>query len=157
MKTFAANIFLAVAWALAAGNVTLSNLAVGFALAFLVLWLVRPVLSETTYFGRVGRILSFFAFYLWELVLANLRVAYDVLTPRHHMRPGIIGIPLDAETDQEITLLANLITLTPGSLAVDVSADRKTLYVHEMFIGDLEQTRAKVKSGYERRVLELLR
>jgi len=73
------------------------------------------------------------------------------------MRPGIVAVPLDAETDAEITLLANLLTLTPGTLSLDVSADRRFLYVHMMYIEDADVARRQIKDGYERRVLEVLR
>ena len=104
---------------------------------------------------KIVKALELFVFLLWELLLANLRVAYDVLTPGYQMRPGV----LDARTDVEITLLANLITLTPGTLSLDVSSDRRVLYIHVMYIdrGDLEEVRRKIKSGFERRVLEVLR
>jgi len=86
-------------------------------------------------------------------------VAYDVLTRTSHLNPAIIAIPLDAESDREIVTLAVLITLTPGTLSLRVSEDRRTLYVHEMYItgGDVEEARRKIKDGYERRVLDLSR
>jgi multicomponent Na+:H+ antiporter subunit E len=108
--------------------------------------LVRPI--------RAAGLLLLF---LWEILLANLRVAYDVLTPRHRMRPGVIAVPLDARSDAEITLLANLITLTPGSLCLDVSGDRQTLYIHAMYIEDIPTVRRKVKASFERRILEVMR
>jgi multicomponent Na+:H+ antiporter subunit E len=73
------------------------------------------------------------------------------------MTPGIIRIPLSARTDLEITLLANLISLTPGSLSLDVSDDRKVLYVHAMYIGDKDAYIAHVKNGFERKLLDILR
>jgi multicomponent Na+:H+ antiporter subunit E len=73
------------------------------------------------------------------------------------MRPGIIAVPLDATGDGEIVLLAALINLTPGSVALDISPDRKTLYVHSMYVDSTEAARAEIKDGYERRVLQLLR
>jgi multicomponent Na+:H+ antiporter subunit E len=73
------------------------------------------------------------------------------------MKPGIIAVPLDAETDFEITLLANLITMTPGTLSLDLSDDRKTLYVHAMYITDPEKIRHSIKHDLERRVLAVLR
>jgi multicomponent Na+:H+ antiporter subunit E len=75
------------------------------------------------------------------------------------MRPGVVAIPLDVQTDAEITLLANLITLTPGTLSLDVSTDRRVLYIHVMYIDndDVEAVRRKIKEGFERRVLEVLR
>ena len=72
-------------------------------------------------------------------------------------RPGVVAIPLEAKTDAEITFLANVITLTPGTLSLDVSEDRSTLYVHTMFLESPEVLRESIKEGFERRVLELLR
>ena len=89
--------------------------------------------------------------------LANLRVAFDVVTPTSYARPGIVAVPLDARTDVEITLLSNLITMTPGSLAIDVSDDRTVIYVHAMFVDDPDELRREIKEDLERRVLELLR
>jgi multicomponent Na+:H+ antiporter subunit E len=157
MKAFLWNIFLAAAWAFAAGDFGIVNFAFGFALGYIVLGFAQYVVGESNYYQKVGQIVRFTIFYIWQLILSNFRVAYDVLTPTYYMRPGIIAVPLDAKTDEEITLLANLITLTPGSLSLDVSEDRTTLYIHTMFIDDVEQVRRELKEGLERRVLEVLR
>jgi multicomponent Na+:H+ antiporter subunit E len=92
------------------------------------------------------------AYFLWEVFRANLRVGYDVLTVKHYMRPGILAIPLEARTDAEITLLANLITMTPGTLTLDVSSDRKVLFVHAMYLGEIEAFKK-----FERRLLRAMR
>ena len=84
----------------------------------------------------------------------SLRVVWDVITPRHLSSPGIIAVPLDVESDEEILLVSNLVSLTPGSLSLDVSDDRKTLYVHAMFVDDPVQARREIKRGIERRVKE---
>ena len=102
-------------------------------------------------------LIGFIAFFIGELIKANLRVTWEVLTLRHHMRPGVIAVPLDLETDAQILLLTTLITLTPGTLSLDVSGDRKTLYIHAMFIRDREQMQHAIKQGFERRVREVLR
>src|SRR5690606_24074777 len=117
----------------------------------------RSALPETGYFGKLTQLVRFGGFFLWELLKANLRVAYDVLTPSHHMIPAVVAIPLDLESDEEITLLVTLIMLTPGTLGLDVSRDRRTLYIHAMYVHDAEKTRAEIKNGFERRVMELLR
>ena len=75
----------------------------------------------------------------------------------HRSRPGIIAVPIEARTDLEITTLANLVSLTPGTLSLDVSGDRRTLYVHAMFVDDPESIHRDIKNGMERRVLEALR
>jgi multicomponent Na+:H+ antiporter subunit E len=135
------------------------NFAIGFALGLLILFFARRVVGTPNYLVKTVQVLELVAFLLWELLLANLRVAYDVLTPGYHMRPGVVAIPLDAKSDIEITLLANLITLTPGTLSLDVSSDRSVLYIHVMYVDndDLDEVRRKIKSGFERRVLEVLR
>ena len=157
MKAFLWNILLAVLWAALTGHLTPFHLAVGFVLGALVLSFVQRENGSPRYLVKLRQSAGLALFFLGELILSNLRVAYDVVTPRHHMRPGIVAVPLDAETDAEITLLANLVTLTPGTLSLDVSADRRFLYVHSMYIDDVETTRRRIKNGFERRVLEVLR
>ncbi len=158
---FAWNMVLALAWAALYGDFSLTTLSVGFAVgyALLALMVSGGVVERGSYTARVGRAAAFVGYFLWELVLANIRIAHDVLTPRHHMKPGIVAVPLDARTDAEITLLANFITLTPGTLSLDVSEDRKLLYIHAMYIDndDPDALRASVKQGFERRLLETLR
>ena len=92
-----------------------------------------------------------------ELLLSTLRVFWDVVTPGHISRPGIVGVPLSAESDMEILLVANLISLTPGTLSIDLSEDRRTLYVHVMFLDDPDRFRQGITDGVERRVLEVMR
>ena len=153
------NILLALVWIGMTGEFTPVNFVIGFGLGMLILFFARRVIGTPYYLAKMVQVLELFVFVLWELILANLRVAYDVLTPGYRMRPGVVAIPLDARTDVEITLLANLITLTPGTLSLDVSSDRRALYIHIMYIDndDLAEVRRKIKTGFERRVLEVLR
>jgi multicomponent Na+:H+ antiporter subunit E len=151
------NILLALIWIAMSGQFTPGNFVVGLGLGLLILIFTRRAIGSPNYIRKVGQVLNLALFFVWELILSNLRVAYDVVTPRHHMRPGVIGIPLDVRTDLEITVLSSMISLTPGTLSLDVSADRKTLYIHAMYIDDVEAVRRKIKDGFERRVLEVLR
>jgi len=153
------NMLLALAWAGMTENFAPANLAIGFVLGLLVLFFARRVVGTPNYLIKIRQVVGLHLFMIWELILANLRVAYEVLTPNYNMRPGVIAVPLDAKTDAEITLLASLITLTPGTLSLDVAADRSALYVHVMYIDndDIEAFRRTIKEGYERRVLEVLR
>lgn len=156
MRLFLLNVLLALAWGALQGEFSVANLLVGFAVGYAALALVRTAHGGTTYFSRVPKLIGFAGFFLWELVLSNLRVAYDVMSPRFHMRPGVIAIPLDVKSEVQIVTLANLITLTPGTLSLDVSADRKVLYIHAMYVDDVEAVRRRIKDGLERRVLEVL-
>ena len=153
------NLLLALAWAALQAELSLANLLTGYVLGYLILLLLTRggVLAESRYVGKLTMALGLAAFFLRELVHANLRLARDVVSPRNHIRPGIVAVPLDAASDGEILLLTALINLTPGSVALDVSADRKLLYVHSMYVDSAEAARAEIKHGYERRVLNLLR
>jgi multicomponent Na+:H+ antiporter subunit E len=131
-----ANILLALAWAALQAEFSLRTLLTGYVLGYFILvGLVRGgVLHESPYIGRVHRVIGLATYFFWELIKANLRLALDVVTPSYHMKPGIIAVPLDATRDGEILLLSMLINTTPGSVALDVSPDRKTLYVHVMYM-----------------------
>jgi multicomponent Na+:H+ antiporter subunit E len=154
---FLLNILLALTWTALTGVFTPANFLLGFGLGFLALQVARRPLGKTGYFSTLPRLASFVLFFLGELIIANLQVAAAVLTPRWHMRPRVLAVPLEAATDVEITLLANLVSLTPGWLSLDVSSDRRVLYIHAMFAEDPEQVRRQVKEGFERRLLRITR
>lgn len=157
MKHLLLNIALAFAWAAVTGQFEPVNLLVGFGLGYVCLVAVSRALGPTPYFGMVRRAVNLLSFFLRELVTANVRVAAGVLMPRRFLRPRIIALPLDARTDAEIMLLTNLISLTPGTLSLDVSADRRTLYIHAMYASDADAVRREIKDGMERRLLALMR
>lgn len=158
MRTqFLLNILLCFVWVLLTGSYEFVNFAFGFLLSFGILWLIGRSTGNDKYFTLVFKVIGFVFFFLYELIKANIEVAWDVMTPKFHMKPGIVQVPLDAETDTEITLLANLISLTPGSLNIDVSADKKVLYVHGMYIHDKEAFVRGIKEGFEKRLLSILR
>lgn len=148
------NVLLAAVWAAVTGSFTGTNLLVGMLMGYLVLRVVQRLVGTAYYFHRVRQILELGGFVIREIVVASVRIAADVLTPEHRMRPGVIAYPLDVKTDGEITLLANLISLTPGTLSLDVSEDRSTLYIHVMYIRDrdVEAERDRIKRQLERRV-----
>ncbi|WP_163577483.1 Na+/H+ antiporter subunit E [Halomonas faecis] len=151
------NLLLALAWVTLSGDFSGANLVVGLVFGYVSLILIQPqVPALAGYPARVPRILRFLVFFIKELVQANLRVAFDILTPPWYMSPGVIALPLEARTELEITMVANLISLTPGTLSLDVSDDRKVLYIHAMFLDDEEELRRNLKE-MECRALELFR
>ncbi len=151
------NILLALAWVAITGNASLINLVFGFLLGAGALYLIREQVGTLGYFTRARRVISLAVLFIWELVLSAWRVAVLVVQPRIDLKPGIFAYPLKVDRDFEITLLANLITLTPGTLSVDVSDDRKVLYVHALDCSDPDQTRLDIAEGFERKILEAFR
>jgi len=154
---FLVNLLLAVGFSVIMDQLNLGGLIAGFLIGYAALWITRPLFGSTGYFLRVVRLLRLGLTFIWELMVSNFRVLWDVVTPTHFSRPAVIGVPLDARSDFEIMVVANMISLTPGTLSLDVSEDRSTLYVHVMFVDDVETTRAQIKERIEKRVLEVFR
>ncbi len=155
MNLFLVNIVLALIWSTVTNSFSASNLIFGFVLGFLSLWLVRERFNQRNFF-RPARVLRLAGLFVLELVLSGYRVARDTLSPRMNFRPAIVAFPLEVESEVGIMLLANLITLTPGTLSVDVSTDRSTLYIHAMDVDDPDALRADIRNGFERRIREAL-
>jgi len=151
------NLLLAVGFMIAIESFTLQSLLTGFAVGYASLWLTSPLYGDNRYFTRALLVLRLLMFFLKALVVSNARVLWDVVTPSQISRPGIIRMDLDARTDLEIMLVANLISLTPGTLSIDLSPNRRTLYVHVMFLENIEAACQELKEGLEKRVLEVLR
>jgi len=152
---FLFNLLLALIWTALTGQFTLLNFIFGFFISYAVLRLLRRPGEPLTYFQRASRALRFALFYLWKLILANLHTAAIVVAPLRTLRPAVIAVPLVIRSDAGITLLSNLITLTPGTLTLDVSDDRRVMYVHVMNMEDIGRLWREIKE-LERRVLEVI-
>jgi multicomponent Na+:H+ antiporter subunit E len=105
---------------------------------------------------QAGRLLVFSGYFTRELVVANAQVVWDVLTPRSRLAPGVAAVPLRSRTDLEVTLISNLVTLTPGTLSLAVQRDPPVLYVHGMYAEDVEEFRRSL-AEMEARMLGAVR
>ncbi|MQB43747.1 Na+/H+ antiporter subunit E [Rhizobium sp. ICMP 5592] len=157
MILFVFNLLLAIVWAAITGSASFLNLVFGFVLSAFALAIVRESYGGVLYLGRIRRILALLLLFLRELAKSAWAVAVTVMSPKMDVKPGIFAFPLTVDRDFEIALLANLITLTPGTLSVDVSEDRKTLYVHALDCSDPEAVKHDIAEGFERRILEAFR
>lgn len=104
---------------------------------------------------RVFRALLFVFYYLRELVVSSLYVAYDIITPKDLMKPGIVEVPVDLKNDTAIIAFANLISMTPGSLTMDMSPDKTKIYVHAMYLHDKEAFIRKMKNELEHKIAQI--
>ena len=98
MNLFLLNIFLSIGFSAVLGQFNLSGFLSGFFVGYMALWLTKPLYGPTRYFERLPKVIGLISFFAKELLVSNLRVLWDVITPTHISRPGIIGIPLDART-----------------------------------------------------------
>jgi multicomponent Na+:H+ antiporter subunit E len=150
-------LLLAAVWVALTGDVSPASVVFGLVLGGLVLWISRPLGSYPDFATvRPFKFVGLLLFLGWEIVVANLKVVAAVLGPRRFLRPALVAVPLDLEGEVRIAVLANLISLTPGTLSLDVSPDRKTLYVHTMSTSSPDALRREIKDGFERRVMEAL-
>jgi len=151
------NLFLAIAWMLLNGSYSSVSFILGFIVGFFALRLSQPFGLKTSYFRRFTSLLNLLIYFCYEMVISVARVVWDVITPTHLSEPDIVYVPLDARTDLEISLLANMVSLTPGSLSLDVTPDRKHMVVHAMFAPQHEVVIRDIKGGLEKRILEVTR
>lgn len=158
MSILIVNIFLAMIWSALVGDFALRNLVTGFLVGYLTLFLIRRTLPPTNYFYKFNQIVRFLAYFLWEVLLANLRVARDVLRPGPlRLQPRVIAVPLEDTRDVPIIVLASAIALTPGSLALDVSKKDRVMFIHTIHAPDADEARRQIKQGFERLVVDLFR
>ncbi len=153
---FQLNLVLAAGWCALFATFNLSTFIAGFVISFAALTVTSPLYADTTYFRQSRYLVQLIAYFLGQLTISTLKVSWDVLTPTQKSRPAIVAIPLDITEPMHITILANMISLTPGSLSLDVNPSRDTLYVHCMFVDDPDAIRANIKSGFERMIREAL-
>ncbi|HHG90177.1 MAG TPA: Na+/H+ antiporter subunit E [Devosia sp.] len=157
MNFAALTVVLALVWAAISGNFSVLNLLLGATISVSALWLVRERVTTPVYLKKIRRALALALLFFYELAHSAIRVALLIMSPnlRDRLEPGIIAFPLTAKSDVEITLLANLITLTPGTLSVDVSADRKFIFVHAIEVPDKKALIRDIAAGFEIKIIEV--
>lgn len=151
------NFFLAFLWMFLKTSFTPAAFVVGFFWGLVILFIFRSYFADRFYLHRVVAIIKLFLLFIKELVLSNLNVLKHVLKPKMDIKPGIFALPTDLKKDWEIMLLGNLITLTPGTLTVDVSDDNKILYIHAVNIDDVRESVDSIKNTFEKAILEVSR
>jgi len=139
------------------GSMNASTFIIGYLLGLLVIFMMRRFFSSRFYLYRIISIIKLMLIFLRELVLSNWAVLKVVLRPKLDMKPGIFALETKLTSEWEITLLANLITLTPGTLVVDVSPDNKILYIHAMDIEDADEAIEDIRGSFEKAIMEVSR
>ncbi|RZK64290.1 MAG: Na+/H+ antiporter subunit E [Pedobacter sp.] len=157
IKHFLMNLLLSFIWVALTGSLYYSNFLFGFLIGFFILWIMNRQETDRRYFNKVPKTIRFLFYFLYEMIAANVQVAYDVVTPNYFFKPGIIRYPLEAVTDIEINLLSTIISMTPGTLILDISEDKKFLFIHVMYLKDKEHFITQMKKGFEHKLLEILR
>lgn len=152
-------VILALGWAGITGNFSGLNLLFGGLVGGGALLVLRYSIHQQGALGRAGKILSLIGLFLYELMISAIKVALIVLRPdlKSALKPAIVAVPLTVKSDAEITLLANMITLTPGTLSVDVADDNSVLYVHALSMESDTALIADIANGFEARIMEVFK
>lgn len=133
------------------------SFVIGYLIGLALLFMLRRFLPQEFYFRKGIAVLKLLLLFLKELLLSALFVAKELLRPNLNIKPGIVAVPTQLRTDLEITLFACLITLTPGTLTLEVSPEKDVLYIHSMDIPDTEQVIAQIKNTFEKAIMEVSR
>jgi len=149
-------LILAIVWVLLQNDVSAGMVVFGVILGILIPWATSIWWPDTPQGFRMGKMVSYSFLVIWDIVVANIQVAWIVLTvPNSKLKPAWIVVPLEVKQPEAITLLAGTITLTPGTVSADLSDQGHSLLVHVLHTEDPDGVRDEIKQRYERRLLEI--
>ena len=151
------NLFMAIIWMFLNSDWSPVSFVIGYFIGILLLFVLRRFLPTRFYLANVYAVIKLILIFIRELILSNISVLKLVLAPKLNMQPGIFAYKTELKSNWEITILSSLITLTPGTLVIDVSDDNQTLYIHAIDVPDAEDTIQSIKDSFEKAIMEVSR
>jgi multicomponent K+:H+ antiporter subunit E len=142
-------------WLLLNNTLDPAHVVLGALLAVVVPWFTEPLRPERPRLRRPLVIVRLGLVVLWDIVLSNIEVARRILGPEAAIRPAFVWVPLDLADPHAIVSLAGIITMTPGTLSAELSADRRHLLVHAFNVDDEAGLIAQIKARYEAPLKEI--
>ena len=149
------SLLLLLLWLLLNNSVSAGHLVLGAILAVLIPLYTRRFWPEPADVHRPGLALRFSGLVLWDIFLANLRMARLLLGPREAIRPGFVRVPLDVQGEVAVTVLMSVVSLTPGTVSASLDAKRRHLLVHALSEEDPTELIREIKSRYEAPIKEI--
>jgi len=151
------NFIIAFLWMFISGSFTASTFIIGWLIGMLLIIMTRRFFPGHLYIRRLWAVIKLTLLFFKELVMANIQVFMLVIKPKLGIRPAIFAYPTKLTNDWEITLLSSLITLTPGTIVMNVSEDKKTLYVHALDVDDVDDAVVSIRDSFEKAIMEVSR
>ena len=149
-------LLLAVVWIILQNGFSAGMAVFGLIIGTIIARITAAFWPERPGGFRVGKMIFYALLVMWDILVANVQVAWIVLTvPNSKLKPAWITIPLDLRTPEAITLLAGTITLTPGTVSADLSQSGHYLLVHVLHTDDADAERDSIKTRYEARLKEI--
>lgn len=146
---------LLLVWLLLVNELSLGHWLLGALLGWLIPLLTQVFWIAPPRIHKPLKLCLFFLRVLGDIIVANLQVAKLILGPSARLRPAFVEIPLLLEDELALTMLASVISLTPGTVSADLSDDRKTLLVHTLDVADEVHLVEQIKTRYEAPLLEV--
>ncbi len=151
------NFFIALVWMFMSTSMSASTFIIGYLIGLILIVMMRRFFKERLYIWRLWATVKLTLLFFKELILSNISVLRLILQPKMDIKPMIFALPTDLKHDWEITLLSSLITLTPGTLVLNVSDDQKTLYIHAIDVDDVDEAIDSIKNSFEKAIKEVSR
>ncbi|MFG6114251.1 Na+/H+ antiporter subunit E [Halobacillus sp. MO56] len=151
------NIVIALMWMFLSESYTFSTFLIGYLLGILLLFVLQRFIPDSFYMDRVIKVIKLIVLFIKELTLSNIEIVKLVYKPKLDFEPGIFALPTELKSNWEITLLANLISLTPGTLSIDVSEDNSKIYIHAIDMPDVVESINDIKETFEKAIMEVTR
>ncbi|KYG32457.1 cation:proton antiporter [Alkalihalobacillus trypoxylicola] len=151
------NFALAIAWMFLYNTYDLPTFIIGYIVGFIILFLMRRIFPSRLYIIRVYGVVHLLFVFIRELIISNYSVMRLILKPKLDIKPGIFTLHVSYNSDWELTLLSLLISLTPGTVVIDVSHDKQKMYIHSMNIDDIESSIHHIEESFQKVILEVSR
>lgn len=149
-------LLLAVVWIILQNDISAGMTVFGLILGIVITRITAPWWPDRPLKFHPGRMMVYMVIVMWDIMVANIQVAWIVLTrPNSKLRPAWVIVPLDLRQPEAITVLAGTITLTPGTVSADLSDEGHSLLVHALDTDDPDAVRDEIKHRYERRLKEI--
>jgi len=148
-------LFLLIMWLLLNNTLAFGHIVLGGLIALLIPLLIQPLNNPRPGVHKPLFIFKYIVVLLGDIIISNIQVAILICGKMSTLQPGIFAVPLDIEGELPITMLANTISLTPGTVSAELSADRKWLYVHALHLQDEHEEIRRIKNRYEQPLREI--
>ncbi|MCX8001121.1 MAG: Na+/H+ antiporter subunit E [Anoxybacillus mongoliensis] len=149
------NVCLAFVWMFLTVSFDGASFIIGYMIGLLIIFMLRRFFHSRFYLVPVFVMIKLLFIFFKELILSNIAVAKVVMKRRLTIQPAIFALPTELKKEWEITVLAMLITLTPGTLVLDVSDDGNTLYIHALNSPDVHEAIKSIKQSFEKTIMEV--
>lgn len=156
---FILNLFIASLWFLLKDDpdADFSTFVAGFLVGIFILYAMHRFFGTQFYLRRVWKVFVLIMIFIQELTMSSFAVIKQVLTPKLQITPGIITYRTALQGDWEITVLALLLTLTPGSVVMEVSEEGDLFYIHAMDVEESKGTLLLSIGKFEKAIMEVTR